>query len=87
MIYEVRCREVDGRDPNLVVRVGGHTFSHKAADAIEAIETNTDRYFVLVRGNTIWLQVGFEPGTKSKYLTTSADEGLPQTLLDLPKCP
>lgn len=55
-------------------------------EAIAGVEQGKWRFFVSVRGDTVWVVVA-KSRAGNKYLKTEADGDEPNNLLSLPECP
>ena len=75
-----------------ITRVGGGAgglldgWRKSQQGAIRDIETGTHRFYVSVRGTSVWVIVAISR-YGNKYLKTEADGEQPNNLLSLPECP
>nr|WP_084073710.1 DUF3892 domain-containing protein [Lysobacter dokdonensis] len=65
--------------------VGNGPWKISQEDAIEHIESGRWRFYVSVRGDSVWVIVATRNGRK--YLKTENDGDEPNNLLSLPECP
>jgi hypothetical protein len=73
--------EPDGR----VSGLGGETFYHTAEQAMDAIQNRIHQYWTDVDGESVWLEVGYQPDGQA-YLKTEKDDFPPKSLLSLEEC-
>ena len=75
-----------------IMRVGGGAggllggWRKSQQEAIRDIETGTNKFYVSVRGTSVWVIVAVSRYV-NKYLKTEADGEQPNNLLSLPECP
>lgn len=67
-------------------RSDGVRWKRSQQQAVIDIESNTYKYYVSVRGDSVWVVVA-ESRFGNKYIKTEADGDQPNNLLSLPECP
>jgi hypothetical protein len=90
-IAQIKCiNKRDRPSPyERITHVGGYTdkaWKITQEDAIALIEKNEWKFYVSVKGDSVWVEVAISR-FKNKYLKTEADGDEPNNLLSLPECP
>lgn len=93
-ILPVQCikRDTGSDDPDACINAIGGLYSNRERwffslqAAIEAIESNTHRFYVIVDGKSAYVEVAIS-AKKNKYLRTIPDNTRRNNLLSLPECP
>lgn len=75
-----RIQKIGGVNPN------GSRWTLSLDDAIAAIEAGKWRFYVSVKGQSVWVEIAVS-AAGNKYLKTTADGLQPDNLLSLPECP
>jgi len=85
-VLKVNCISRSESDPDgPVIGLGGEAFYHTAEQAMAAIHSRTHQYWVDVDGESVWLEVGYQPDGQA-YLKTEKDDLSPNNLLSLEEC-
>lgn len=89
-VAQISCiNKSDRQNPHeRITHVGGYgskQWKLTQEDAINLIETGQWRFYVSVRGQSVWVIVASRLGRK--YLKTESDGEQPNNLLSLPECP
>ena len=88
---QIKCiNKSDRMNPHeRITHVGGYTdrqWKITQQDAIDLIERREWRFYVSVRGQSVWVEVAVSR-FGNKYLKTESDGEQPNNLLSLPECP